>query len=69
MDINHLENQMSYAMADVVTLEVILEDIDDMGMDMKNVHRTLAMELVIKHLKEIIEEVQDRIAEDFRQSI
>lgn len=29
MDINHLENQMSYAMADVVTVEVLLEDLDD----------------------------------------
>ena len=60
---------MSYALADVVTLEVILEDMDDMGMGMKNAHRTLAMELVIKHIKEIIEEVQGRITEDFKQTI
>ncbi len=66
MDINHLENQMSYAMADVVTVEVLLEDLDDEGLDAKNTYRTLAMELVIKHLKEIIEEVQGRIAADFK---
>ena len=66
MDINHLEDQMAYAQADAMTLEVLLSDLDEQGLDMKNTHRTLAMEIVLKHLKGIISEVQGRIADDFK---
>ena len=66
MDIDHLEDQMSYAMTDVITLEVLLGDLDELGLDMKNTHRTLAMEIVLAHLKEIIGEVRGRIEYDIK---
>ena len=66
MDINHLEDQMAYALADATTIEVLLSDLDEQGLDMKNTHRTLAMGIVLKHLKGIISEVQGRIADDFK---
>lgn len=66
MDINHLEDQMAYAMADAITLEVLLADLDELGLGKKNAYRTRAMEIVIKHLKDIISEVQGGIADDFK---